>query len=140
MTRPLFPFVLLGSRPSETVGDTMEELKAETPQALTIDTRSRDFRAIDRETPRIPPAPGVRKVGPDDPKDSSATDGVESSQSGSQGSQREPEDPSVNVERESKVIPSSDADSPATPGKTEPPVVGSTPEKQETLISSSPLL
>ncbi len=149
MSRPLFPFVLLGDRTIETVGDTMPEVQAMERDA--IDTRRvvRDFRPIDHDKKPVPPAPGPRipeqrteVVEP--PKVSSATGDATSLPSESPTSPVESGEKNADAERGSKTLDNSDSspvsESPVTTGSDTPPAMESAPQSSETQISSFPLL
>lgn len=143
-TRGLFPFVLFGNRPEETVGDTLEEVQSATPEAVTKDTAFRDFRPVNVIKERVAPAPGPKvEAESPDPKASSATGDAESSPVVSPTSLVDLEALRAAVERESSL---SDLDPPAeevdevTTGSSEPPATESTQPDPVNLISSSQLL
>jgi hypothetical protein len=143
-TRGLFPFVLFGDRPAQTVGDTMPEVKADEPEAVTSDTAFRDFRPINIIKGRVAPAPGPKVEAEEaDPKASSATDAAPSSPSESPVSLVDLEALRAAVERESRQSdpdPAVDEAEEVTTGNNEPPAQESIPTELASLISSSQLL
>jgi hypothetical protein len=140
--RGLFPFVLFGDRPAQTVGDTMPEVKADEPEAVTSDTAFRDFRPINIIKGRVAPAPGPKVEAEEaDPKASSAMDAAPSSPSESPVSLVDLEALRAAVERESRQSdPVVDEADEATTGNSEPPAQESIPTELVSLISSSQLL
>jgi hypothetical protein len=142
MSRPLFPFTLLGYNPGETVGDTMSEAQEQTSPPITVNPQVRDFRPVNRIKDRVPPAPGAKKDDSEaDPKASSATVVAGSSPSES------PTSPPVIEERSADVVKeSSQQDDGATEvnssliGIVTPPVLEYIPDSPASQTSSSPLL